>query len=225
MDKTENIDSIYKNIGIFGTIGLKHRVVVYSNDSKINKPKPYKTNFTSKRSKGGMIGFPSYSFRSTNDMLIIENADFELRDSSKIRNSVYLTYDDISEVKRIIKESLNWFEDSEIKNNLFVYENNNPYKISDTYRTLHSIMYPKVGIKSNYLTVQPAVITDFTTRLGYPGIVLKTITGTIGCCTISEYKSMCSVVLSILNDLYKTSLELLNHHMLTELIGGKLKNG
>lgn len=218
MGKIDCIDSIYKNIGYFGSISIKHRVVLYSNDPKTNKNKPYKREFTSKRSKGGAIGFPSFSFRTTNDMIIIETVDFENKDSPKVKNNVYLSYEDIGEVKRVVRESLNWFEDSEIKNNLFEYENKNPYKISDKYRSLHAIMYPRIGMKRSYLTIQPAVINDFKTRMGYPGIVLKTLTGTIGCCTITEYKSFCSVLLSVLNDLYKSSLELINHHILTELL-------
>jgi hypothetical protein len=215
-----DLDSIYKDIGLFGTIGMKHRVVLYTKEANSAKNRPYVEKFTSKRSKGGMLGYGSISFKPTVNSIILETHDFENKDIGNLKNTVYLTYNDISDVKRICSEAISWFRDPEIKNDLFQYENNNPYKISDKYMQLHSIMYTNIGLKGSFLTIQPAVINDFKTKMGYPGVVLKCMTGVIGCCTISEFESLSSVLITNLQELYKISIELVNHYMLCELIGG-----
>jgi hypothetical protein len=216
-----DLDSIYKDIGTFGTIGLKHRVVLFSKDTKTGKNKPYEQNFVSNKSKGGKCGYNSIYYRSTTESIILETRDFDTKDDIKLKNSIYLTYNDIGEIERVCKEVTSWFENPQIKNDLFQYENNNPYKISDKYMQLHSIMYPAIGLNRAFLVIQPAVITDFKTRMGYPGVIIKSISGVVGCCTITEFKSLSKILISNLRDLYKISLDLMNHYMLDKLIGGK----
>ena len=216
-----DLDSIYKEIGTFGTIGLKHRVVLFSKDNKTGKNKPYMQKYISNKSKGGKCGYNSFFYRMTTESIVIETKDFDNKDDTKLKNTIYLTYNDIGEVERVCKEVISWFENPQIKNDLFQYEDNNPYKISDKYAQLHSIMYPSIGINGAFLVVQPAVITDFKTRMGYPGIIIKSITGVLGCCTITEFKSMAMILISNLKDLYKISLDLMNHYMLEQLIGEK----
>lgn len=215
-----DIDSIYKDIGVFGTIGMKHRIVLFSKDSKTGKNRQYCNQFVSKRSKGGSLGYKSLAFRPTTDSILLETHEFDNNDMIKLKNSLYLTYEDLGEVKRVCNEVMHWFNDPEIKNNLFQYENNNPYKVSDMYANLHSIMYTSIGLKGSFLVIQPAIINDFKTKVGYPGVIIKSITGVVGCCTITEFKSLSSILISNLTDLYKISLELLNHYMLYEMIGG-----
>ena len=219
MSKFE-VDSIYREVGTFGTIGIKHRVVMFSKDGKYGKNKSYVRQYVSSKSNGGKAGLSSFLYRGTADSIVIETKDYENKDSVKMKNTIYLSYSDISEVERVCKEAISWFENPQIKNDLFQYENNNPYKISDKYSSLHAIMYPIIGINGAFLVIQPAVITDFKTRMGYPGVLIKSITGVVGCCTITEFKSMVIVLMSSLRDLYKLSLDLINHYMLDQIIGG-----
>lgn len=212
-----DIDSIYKQIGNFGGISVKHRVSLFQADSN-GKNKEYKRFYGSSKSKGGMAGYMSYYFRKTTNALILESNDFDSKETQKIKNSVYLTQDDLSEVERILNESEFWFKDPELKNNLFVYENNNPYKVSDKYYELCSIMYLTYGLRGSFLSIQPAVVNDFKTRIGYPGVVIKSITGVVGCCTVKEFLSMSMIIRQNLRNLHSISLELLNHYMLTELL-------
>ena len=219
MSKFE-VDSIYREIGTFGTIGIKHRVVLFSKDGKNGKNKQYAKQYVSNKSNGGKAGLSSFLYRGTSDSIVIETKDYENKDSVKMKSMIYLSYTDISEVDRVCREAISWFENPQIKNDLFQYENNNPYKISDKYAGLHAIMYPIIGINGTFLVIQPAVITDFKTRMGYPGVLIKTITGVVGCCTITEFKSFVIVLMSSLRDLYKLSLDLINHYMLDQIIGG-----
>lgn len=215
-----DLDSIYKPIGVFGTISMKHRVVLFSKEPNKNMNKPFVNRFTSKRSKGGALGYGSISFKPTTDSIMLETCDFDSKDTNIIKNTVYLTYGDIGGIKTLCNEVSSWFKNPDIKNDLFQYENNNPYKISDKYAQLHASLYTTIGIKGSFLIIQPAVINDFKTKMGYPGVVLKCLTGVIGCCTISEFESLASTLVTNLNDLYKISLDLVNQYMLTELIGG-----
>lgn len=212
-----DMDSIYKEIGVFGNIQLKHRVALFQKDNS-GKNKPYKRSYGSSKSKGGMAGYMSYFFRKTTNAIILESYDFENKDTQKIKNSVYLTQEDISEVERMLNESEMWFKDKELKNNLFVYEGNNPYKISDKYYELCSIIYPTYGIRGGFLSIQPAVVNDFKTRIGYPGVVIKSITGVIGCCTVKEFLSMSIILRQNLRNIHQLSMELINQYMLTELL-------
>ena len=214
-----DLDSIYRDIGVFGNIGLKHRIVLFSKDQKTGKNKSYSQRFVSKRSKGGNLGYGSIAFKPTSDSLVLETSEYD-PENTKIKNTIYLSYNDIGELKRVCNETLHWFEDPEIKNDLYQYEGKNPYKISDKYGHLHSIMYTSIGMPGSFLVIQPVVINDFKTHMGYPGIVIKSMTGVIGCCTITEFKSLSSILIKNLEDLYKISLELTNHYMLYELIGG-----
>ena len=213
-----DIDSIYRDIGVFGTIRLKHRICLFNKDSKTNRNRPYREIFVSAKSNGGSIGYGSFSYRSNKDMLILESLGD--KESTKLRNSICITYDDLFEMKRIIKEALHWFNDPDIKNGLYEYEGNKPYKISDKYQNIHAIMYTKIGQNNSFIAIQPAIINDFRSRTGYPGVVIKCLTGVIGCCTITEFRSMAELLLTNLTNLYQISLDLLNHHMLCELIGG-----
>lgn len=213
-----DIDSIYRDIGIFGTIRVKHRICLYSKDPKTSKNKPARDIFVSTKSNGGVAGYASFSYRSNKDMIVLEALGD--KDSLKIRNSTYLTYEDLAECKRILKEALSWFKDPVIKNELFEYDQGKPYKISDKYSELHSIMYTKFGMKNAFIAIQPAIINDFKSSTGYPGIVIKSITGVIGCCTITEFRSLADILVTNLTNLYQLSLDLLNNHMLCELLGG-----
>lgn len=212
-----DIDSIYKNIGSFGGINIKHRVSMFQKDTD-GKNKEYKRNYGSSKSKGGMAGYMSYFFRKTTNAIILESNDFDSKETQKLKNSVYLTQDDICEVERILDESEFWFKDKELKNNLFVYENNNPYKVSDKYYSLNTIMYLTYGLRGSFLSIQPAVVNDFKTRIGYPGVVMKGITGVIGCCTVKEFLSMSIVIKQNLRNLHSISMELINQYLLTELL-------
>ena len=50
-----DIDSIYRDIGVFGTIRLKHRICLFNKDSKTNRNRPYREIFVSAKSNGGHI--------------------------------------------------------------------------------------------------------------------------------------------------------------------------
>lgn len=215
-----DIDSIYKDVGTFGSIHLKHRVVLYTKGQD-SKPKPYVSRYVSSRSKGGSVGFESYYYRKTNNALILESWDFdgERNTSNKLKNSVYFTQDDTANAIGFFNEALSWFKDSEIKNNLFEYQGNYPYKVADNYSRLHAMMYPTHGIKGAFISIQPAVVTDFKTKLGYPGVVIKGITGVIGCCTVKEFETLHSVFITNLKILHSLSVELMNHYMLSTLLG------
>lgn len=212
-----DMDSIYKEIGVFGNIILKHRVAMFQKDIN-GKNKPYRRSYGSSKSKGGMAGYVSYFFRKTTNALILESYDFEVKDSPKIKNSVYITQDDISEVDRLLDESEFWFKDPELKNNLFVYENDKPYKIADKYYKLSSIIYPTYGVRGGFLSIQPAVVNDFKTQIGYPGVVIKALSGVVGCCTVKEFLSMSVVIRQNLKNLHQLSQEMINQYMLTELL-------
>lgn len=212
-----DIDSIYRTVATFGNISIKHRVHVFSR-AKNNSTIPYKSKFTSSRSKGGLVGYPSISFRSTDDAIILENIPKKDTKDDKVRVSVYLTYNDISELIRVFKESTNWF--TEYKNDLFEYENNVPYGINSKYSNLHSIMKVKIGTPGTFLSIQPAVILDSMNSSGYPGIIIKTLNGYVGSCTLTEYFSMQQIVVNLLKNLYQISNELINQYLLSE-IGGK----
>ena len=217
MDKLD-IDSLYKTIGSFGGITVRHRVAMFQKNTD-GKNVPYIKSYGSSKSKGGMAGYMSYFFRKTNNAIILESNDYEnSKETQKLKNSVYLTQEDSSEVERILDESEFWFKDKELKNNLFVYENDNPYKVSDKYYSLNTILYPTFGIRGSFLSIQPAVVNDFKTRIGYPGVVLKGITGLIGCCTVQEFLSMSIVVRQNIRNLHSISMELINQYLLTEIM-------
>lgn len=220
MNKPMKIDSIYKNIAQFGDILVKHRVHIYKTD-KQNRHIEYSVTFTSNKSKAGISGISSISFRGTDDCLILENIPKDL--NNKIRPSVYLTYGDIADVKRIFKEAIKWF--SEYKNDLFNYENSIPYSVSNKYQNLHTIMNTKIGIKGSYLAIQPAVIVDPLHSIGYPGVIFKSLSGIIGVCTYTELLSLHNLIINSLENLYEISNTLINQYLLLYSIdkGGQNK--
>ena len=114
-----NIDSLYRPIANFGNIGLEHRVNLFE-PSKIpgEKNVPYRKDFVSTKSKGGIIGFKSVAFRNTRDSIILKGVSFSKDDIKRIPPSVYLTYSDVSEVKRIFTTASSWFT-SDIINDFF----------------------------------------------------------------------------------------------------------
>lgn len=209
-----DLDSVYKDIGTFGSVGLKHRVVLFSKGTDGNN-RPYVNQYKSTKSKGGSAGLMSYYFRRTTNALILESTE----PVSKVKNSIYFTQEDTMDSIRFLDEALNWFKDPEIKNNLFEYEGNNPYKVSDKYNKLHSMMCPTHGLRGAFVSIQPAVINDFRTRLGYPGVVIKGVTGVVGCCTVKEFENLVHIFKRSMLDLHSISMELLNHYMMCKLIG------
>ena len=213
-----NLDSIFKNVTIYGNISIKHRVHVFK-ETKTKEQVEYYKVFTSSKSKGGSNGIPSVSFRGTDDCIILENIPKEIN-TVKVKPAVYLTYGDIADVKRIFKEATSWF--TEYKNDLFNYENSVPYSVSSKYQTLSTIMYPKIGIKGTFLAIQPAVIMDPMHGIGYPGVIFKGLSGIIGVCTYTEFLSMQTTVVSLLTNLYEISNNLINQYlMLRNLKGGQ----
>ena len=218
MSKSMNLDSIYKNVVQYGNILIKHRVHIFK-QNKSNDKLEYERVFTSTKSKGGSIGIPSVSFRGTDDCVILENIPKE--QTVKIKPSVYLTYGDISEMKRIFKESTRWF--IEYKNDLFNYENSIPYSVSSKYQSLNTIMYPKIGIKGTFLSIQPAVVIDPLHGIGYPGVVFKSLSGVIGVCTYTEFLSLQTTVISLLTNLYEISNNLINQYLLLRLNNKEVK--
>jgi len=216
MSKPMNIDSIYKSIAQYGSILVKHRVHVFKSN-KENKESNYGVRFTSTKSKGGSIGIPSVSFRGTDDCLILENIPKE--NTVKVKPAVYLTYNDVADVKRIFREATSWFKD--YKNDLFNYENSIPYSVSSKYQSLNTIMYPKIGVKGTFLAIQPAVIVDPLHGIGYPGIIMKGLSGIIGVCTYTEFLSMQTLVINSLEHLYEISNTLINQYLLLYSINQK----
>ena len=216
MKKSMKLDSIYKNVAIFGNILVKHRVHIFSVD-KLGMCAEYSSKFTSSKSKAGKMGYPSVNFKSTDDSIILENIPKDSK-TDKIRNSVYLSYTDLSEVIRVFKESTEWFD--KYKNDLFEYDKNNiPYGINQKYSNLHAIMRIKVGLKGTFLAIQPAVILDSMNSSGYPGIIMKTATGYIGSCTLTEFFSLQQIVVNMMKNLYQISNDLINQYLLTEAGG------
>ena len=65
-----NLDSIFKNVTIYGNISIKHRVHVFK-ETKTKEQVEYYKVFTSSKSKGGSNGIPSVSFRGTDDCIIL----------------------------------------------------------------------------------------------------------------------------------------------------------
>ena len=213
-NKPMNVDSIYKSITQYGNILIKHRVHVYrANKANEKGPTSYANIFTSSKSKGGSIGIPSISFRSTDDCIILENIPKEA--TTKVKPAVYLTYADLADVRRIFKEAINWFV--EYKNDLFNYENSIPYSVSSKYQNLHAIMYPKIGVKGTFLAIQPTVVMDPMHGIGYPGIVFKSLSGIIGICTYTEFLSLQHMVTNLLSNLYEISNTLINQYLLMNL--------
>lgn len=217
MKKLLNIDSLYRPIATFGNIGLEHRVNLFE-PSRVSGEKsiPYKKDFVSSKSKGGVIGFKSISFRSTRDALILKSmTSYSKDDVKRIPASAYLSYNDISEVKRIFNTANSWFT-SEIKNDLFQYENNIPYRVSEKYNELSVIMNCKNGLIGGFLSIQPYVLSDPLNNIGYPGVIFKCQTGVIGTCSVTEFMSLGSILIKNLENLYELSIQLMNHFMLQE---------
>jgi len=211
-----NVDSIFKTVAAFGNILVKHRVHILTLD-KSGHSLDYVYKFTSSKSRGGRLGYPSTFFNSSDDGIVLENIPKD-KDTDKIKISVYLTYNDISELIRIFEESRSWFE--KYKNDLFEYDKNGiPYNVNQKYSELHAIMRLRFGIKGSFLAIQPAVILDSLNNTGYPGVILKSNTGCIGTCTITEFFSLQEVVINLMKNLYQISNELVNQYLLTE-IGG-----
>lgn len=211
-----NVDSIFKTVAAFGNILVKHRVHILTLD-KSGHSLDYVYKFTSSKSRGGRLGYPSTFFNSSDDGIVLENIPKD-KDTDKIKISVYLTYNDISELIRIFEESRSWFE--KYKNDLFEYDKNGiPYNVNQKYSELHAIMRLRFGIKGSFLAIQPAVILDSLNNTGYPGVILKSNTGCIGTCTITEFFSLQEIVINLMKNLYQISNELVNQYLLTE-IGG-----
>lgn len=216
MKKLSNIDSLYRPIATFGNISLEHRVNLFEQSKVIGeKNVPYKKDFTSARSKGGMVGCKSSSFRTTKDALILKGMYNNKEEVVKIPPSAYISYRDIYEIKKAFKIVHSWFH-SDIKNDLFQYENNIPYKISEKYEGLVAIATLKAGIIGGFLAIQPYVISDALNNIGYPGVILKCKTGIIGTCSVSEFMSLGTVLIKNLENLYEISINLMNHYMLQE---------
>ena len=211
-----NIDSIYRPIAVFGNISLEHRVNLFET-SRVSGEKniPYKKDFVSAKSKGGMVGYKSVSFRSTRDALILKSMMMNKEDVKRIPASAYLSYNDISEVKRLFNTATSWFT-SDIKNDLFQYEDNIPYRVSEKYNELSVIMNCKNGMIGGFLSIQPYVLSDPLNNIGYPGVILKCQNGVIGTCSITEFMSLGSVLIKNLENLYELSIQLMNHYMLQE---------
>lgn len=211
-----NIDSVYRPIAIFGNIALEHRVNLFETSRVAGEKNiPYKKDFVSAKSKGGIIGFKSVSFRSTKDALILKSTMLNKEDVKRIPPSAYLSYNDISEVKRLFNTATSWFT-SDIKNDLFQYEDNIPYRVSEKYNELSVIMNCKNGMIGGFLSVQPYVLSDPLNNIGYPGVILKCQNGVIGTCSITEFMSLGSVLIKNIENLYELSIQLINHYMLQE---------
>lgn len=212
-----NVDSLYRPIATFGNISLEHRVNLFE-PSKVpgEKNVPYKKDFVSAKSKGGIVGFKSVSFRNTRDALILKSMNIVSKDDVKrVPSSAYLSYGDISEIKRIFNIANSWFT-SEIKNDLFQYENNIPYRVSEKYKELSALMNLKSGLVGGFLSIQPYVLSDPLNGIGYPGVIFKCQTGIIGSCSVTEFMSLGSILIKNLENLYEISINLMNHFMLQE---------
>ena len=211
-----NIDSLYRPIANFGNIGLEHRVNLFE-PSKVSGEKnvPYRKDFVSTKSKGGIIGFKSVAFRNTRDSIILKGVSFSKDDIKRVPPSVYLTYSDVSEVKRIFTTASSWFT-SDIKNDLFQYENNIPYRVSEKYNELSVVMNCTSGYAGSFLSIQPYVIIDSLNNIGYPGVILKCQQGVLGTCSLTEFMSLGSILIKNLENLYELSIQLMNHFMLQE---------
>lgn len=212
-----NIDSLYRPIATFGNISLEHRVNLFE-QSRVSGEKsiPYKKDFVSAKSKGGIIGFKSISFRNTRDALILKSmAKSKNDDIKRVPPSAYLTYSDISEVKHLFSTANSWFT-SEIKNDLFQYEDNIPYRVSEKYSDLSVIMNCKNGYVGGFLSIQPYVLSDPLNDIGYPGVIFKCQQGVIGTCSVTEFMSLGTILIKNLENLYELSLTLMNHFMLQE---------
>ncbi|MDE7100168.1 MAG: hypothetical protein K2N99_02955, partial [Malacoplasma sp.] len=72
------------------------------------------------------------------------------------------------------------------------------------------------GLKGSFMSIQPCVITDFSTQTIYPGVVIKGLTGVVGCLTYDELKLCATVIINNLDMLYLNSLTLMNHFILSE---------
>ena len=167
------------------------------------------------KSKGGVIGFKSVAFRNTRDSIILKGISFNKDDIKRIPPSVYLTYSDVSEVKRIFTTASSWFT-SDIKNDLFQYENNIPYRVSEKYNELSVVMNCTSGYAGSFLSIQPYVIIDSLNNIGYPGVILKCQQGVLGTCSLTEFMSLGSILIKNLENLYELSIQLMNHFMLQE---------
>lgn len=212
-----NIDSLYRPIATFGNICLEHRVNLFE-PSKVpgEKSNPYKKDFVSAKSKGGILGFKSVSFRNTKDALIIKSMSQNSKDDVKrVPASAYLSYGDISEVKRLFATANSWFT-SEIKNDLFQYDNDIPYRVSEKYNELSVVINLKSGFVGGFLSVQPYVLSDPLNGIGYPGVIFKCQTGIIGSCSVTEFMSLGNILIKNLENLYEISINLMNHFMLQE---------
>ena len=78
-------------------------------------------------------------------------------------------------------------------------------------------MYPRIGVKGTFLAIQPTVVMDPMHGIGYPGIVLKSLSGVVGICTYTEFLSLQHVVTNLLSNLYEISNTLINQYLMLNL--------
>ena len=217
-----NVDSIVKNITTIGGIQLQHRISVYKQNTKNGgRNTEYETTYRSRMSKGGLNGCDSYQIRETKDYIIFsETFDYngcEIKeDVKRKRNSVLFTYSDVENIRILLDKASAWFIEDRYRNDLFQYDKNGiPYAVSGKYENLFVMTNLSVG-RGNFLAIQPVVVLDALNSIGYPGVIFKSSNGRIGTCTMSEYFALVRVTMTLLDNLYTNSLNLLNHYLLNK---------
>ena len=209
----DRIGRINKVICTIGEITIKHSVGVKRGNLREDVDKTYVNKYMT-----GKTLFPSYYINHTSDGIILERMKENKKEG--VMCNVYLSYVDIAPVIRCLNEAKYWFEDEEIRNNLYVYsEDDKPYKVSEKYQYLNAQCTLTTGrFKGGFLSIQPAVVSEAVNNVLYPGVVFKCQQGVIGVCTVDEFLSLRIILISLLNNLYQESLNLINN--LSLYIGG-----
>lgn len=220
----DNIESISRIITTIGDIQIVHKVSVYKSIKKdrIYEGQSYLKQASSKVSFAGRMGVPSYYMRETKDYIILTEGLGRYTTHSKQeklkkggpRASVVLTYEDLDNIRNLFNNVMKWFTLDEYRNNLFKYDTSGiPYGISNQFEGLSVLTNLSVG-NGNFLGIQPSVILDAFSSVGYPGVSLKCSFGKIGECTMSEFMSLRRIVITLIENLYNNTLCLLNHFMM-----------
>lgn len=200
---------ICKNITTFGNILIKHTVKINSYNKNNGSLSKYKSTYAPKNMSA--VYLRDFYFKESADCIILENNIFNTNTKGKRRPFISLSYNDVTDVIRILDNANNWFIDPKICNDMYKYDlYNNPIDINEN-KKLVSIT-KLYSSNDDFMSIQPTIIVDMNEAgISYPGIVIKGKLGIIGTCTLSEFQNMRILLKYLLLNLYSVSLNLLNN--------------
>ena len=220
MNTINDVNSINKTITTIGDITISHKVVVFRKQKMVTTSYPYMNEYKINNSE-------SYYLRETKDYIVLTEGFGKFDSEERIerlkthkKNSVLMTYSDISNIITLLNNASKWFTEDEYRNNLFKYDETGvPYAVSDKYENLCTLTNIVTG-QDNFISIQPVVVGNALNSVGFPGVVIKCQTGVIGSCSMTEFMTLKRLLINLLDNLYSNSIALMDHFIKMYECGG-----